>query len=288
VSAAVAFTRSAVLGVAWADAGDPGAVADAAGVAVTVVGVPVLEGAQGPSVAPGVPDTVVVGVGAPAVLTALDGPRALQRGFTGKAGQSMTVVDAPSAQGSLGAEAPAVVFVGCGKVEAGAAADDGAAVLRRAAATLVRAGGKSGAAVLVVPAPLADAAGSPRRAAQAVTEGAVLAAYRFVSHKSESEGGGVERFVVAGVGLDAEQLAEGTRRGLAVADAVCLARDLVNEPPSALTPTRFAEVATAHAEGRPGVTVEVWDEQRIADERLGGLLGVARGSAEPPRLLKLS
>jgi len=288
VSAAVAFTRSALLGVAWADAGDPGAVADAAGVAVTVVGVPVLEGAQGPSVAPGVPDTVVVGVGAPAVLTALDGPRALQRGFSGKAGQSMTVVDAPSAQGSLGAEAPAVVFVGCGKVEAGAAVDDVVAVLRRTAATLVRAGGKSGAAVLVVPAPLADAAGSPRRAAQAVTEGAVLAAYRFVSHKSESEGGEVERFVVAGVGLDAEQLAEGTRRGLAVADAVCLARDLVNEPPSALTPTRFAEVATAHAEGRPGVTVEVWDEHRIADERLGGLLGVARGSAEPPRLLKFS
>ena len=36
------------------------------------------------------------------------------------------------------------------------------------------------------------------------------------------------------------------------------------------------------------MTVEVWDEQRIVDERLGGLLGVARGSAEPPRLLKVA
>ena len=36
------------------------------------------------------------------------------------------------------------------------------------------------------------------------------------------------------------------------------------------------------------MTVEVWDEERIADERLGGLLGVARGSAEPPRLLKVA
>ncbi len=73
---------------------------------------------------------------------------------------------------------------------------------------------------------------------------------------------------------------------MTVADAVCLARDLVNEPPSSLTPTRLAALAEEHARGRPGVTLEVWDEQRITDERLGGLLGVARGSAEPPRLLK--
>ena len=283
-----AFTRSALLGVGWADAGDPGALADAAGVAVTVVGVPVLDTAQGPSVAPGVPDAVVVAAGVPAVTTAVDATRARQRGFSAKAGQSMTVVDVPSGQGSLGADAPAVVFVGCGAIEAGTGADAVAEALRRAAATLVRAGGKSGAAVLVLPASLAAMAGSPRRAVQAVTEGAVLAAYRFVSHKSESEGGGIERFVVAGAGLGAAELAEGTRRGLAVADAVCLARDLVNEPPSSLTPTRFADVAVAHAAGCPGVTVEVWDEARIAEERLGGLLGVARGSAEPPRLLKLA
>ena len=35
------------------------------------------------------------------------------------------------------------------------------------------------------------------------------------------------------------------------------------------------------------VTVEVWDEDRIAAERLGGLLGVARGSTQPPRLVRV-
>jgi leucyl aminopeptidase len=34
-----------------------------------------------------------------------------------------------------------------------------------------------------------------------------------------------------------------------------------------------------------GFVVEVWDEDRIAQERLGGLLGVAAGSTRPPRLL---
>ena len=57
------------------------------------------------------------------------------------------------------------------------------------------------------------------------------------------EAAGIERVVVAGVGLDAAALAEGTRRGRSVADAVCLARDLINEPPSSLTPTRFADIA---------------------------------------------
>jgi leucyl aminopeptidase len=37
-----------------------------------------------------------------------------------------------------------------------------------------------------------------------------------------------------------------------------------------------------------GLTVEVWDEERIAAERLGGLLGVAAGSVRPPRLVKVT
>jgi leucyl aminopeptidase len=289
VSPDVAFTRSTLLEVGWADVEDPARVADAAGVAVAVVGIPVLETSDGPVVAPGVPGTVVVSVGGPALSTALDDARARQRGFKGKVGQTMAVVGESSAQGSLGAEAPVVVFVGCGKGAGGSETTaTGATPIRRAAASLVRAGGKSGAAVLVLPTSVADGAVSRLGAVQAVVEGAILAAYRFVSHKSDNEPGGVERFVVAGSGLDAADLAEGTRRAVAVADAVCLARDLINEPPSSLTPTRFGEAALEHATGRDGVTVEIWDEQRIADERLGGLLGVARGSAEPPRLLKIA
>jgi leucyl aminopeptidase len=119
-----------------------------------------------------------------------------------------------------------------------------------------------------------------------VAEGAVLATYRFVGHKSEDDGGQVDRLVVWGIGLDAAAARQGVERGVRIARAVRLARDLVNEPPSSMTPRHLAEVAERELGSQAAVTLEVWDEQRIADERLGGLLGVARGSAEPPRLVR--
>jgi leucyl aminopeptidase len=177
---------------------------------------------------------------------------------------------------------PAVLYVGCGAPDR-----VGVDTLRRAAAAVVRSAGRGGVAVLLVPGALAERTGSSEaRAVQAITEGAILAAYRFVAHKSEDDSENIERFVLAGCGVEDSALAEGVRRGTAVGDAVCLARDLVNEPPSAMTPTRLAAAAVEHVADQPGVTLEVWDEDRIATERLGGLLGVARGSAEPPRLVK--
>ncbi|MER5638006.1 M17 family peptidase N-terminal domain-containing protein [Kitasatospora sp. NPDC002227] len=74
--------------------------------------------------------------------------------------------------------------------------------------------------------------------------------------------------------------------GLRIGEAVRLARDLVNEPGQELTPPVFAERALKLA-AETGLECEVWDAQRIAHERLGGLLGVSRGSLVPPRLVRL-
>ncbi len=67
---------------------------------------------------------------------------------------------------------------------------------------------------------------------------------------------------------------------------MAFARDLINTPPSDLTPRQMADRVVAELDGLPGTSVEVWDEERIVDERLGGLLGVNRGSAEPPRFVR--
>jgi leucyl aminopeptidase len=71
-----------------------------------------------------------------------------------------------------------------------------------------------------------------------------------------------------------------------VAAAVRLARDLVNEPAGSLTPSRLADVARAAA-GDGAISLTVLDERGARAAGLGGLLGVARGSDQPPCLLEL-
>jgi leucyl aminopeptidase len=72
-----------------------------------------------------------------------------------------------------------------------------------------------------------------------------------------------------------------------VASAVNLTRDLVNTPPNALPPTALVASAVAAVDGLP-VDVTVWDELDLVREGCGGILAVGQGSANPPRLARLS
>ena len=77
------------------------------------------------------------------------------------------------------------------------------------------------------------------------------------------------------------------RRGKALAAATQLARDLANTPHSHLNATRFADVAEAIGAER-GLEVEVFDKDALVEMGCGGILGVNQGSAEPPRIVKLT
>jgi len=192
-----------------------------------------------------------------------------------------------------GEDGTTVIAVGVGNAE-GVSLD----TLRKAAAAVVKSAWKSSRVATT----LLDAVppGVDRTAAAAaVAEGAGMAAYGFGAYKSDFSPCRLEELVVvSGGGADAldgdavggadvgDDLVGALRRGGRVAAAVCLARDLVNEPAGTLTPSRLAQVATEIAE-REGLAVTVLDEAAIAAERLGGLAGVAAGSAEPPRLVEL-
>jgi leucyl aminopeptidase len=84
----------------------------------------------------------------------------------------------------------------------------------------------------------------------------------------------------------ADDLARGVRRGTIVGEAVNLARDLANTPPSEKAPRQLAARAVELASG-VGLKATVWDEAIIRRERFGGLLGVAAGSAQPPAFVLL-
>src|SRR5262249_26171960 len=73
-------------------------------------------------------------------------------------------------------------------------------------------------------------------------------------------------------------------RGRVLGECSNLARELANEPGNTLTPREFARRAAALA-ADAGVKTEILDEARIEQLGMGLLLGVARGSAEPPRLI---
>lgn len=240
---------------------------------VTAVAIPALSGAEGP-------EPMALGrfeiAGVP-VPQRLDPEWCATQGFRAAPGQVLVQRDA--------AHAGAILLV----VGLGEAHQVDRERWRRAAAAVVRAGGENGTGVFVVGPGEPSGAGvafEPAVVGQAVAEGAALGAYRFEAFKTSDGRGTLERLLVAG--SDVNELRRGVERGVTVSVAVAFARDLVNTPPSELTPSRFASSAAERLGGIRGTTVEVWDHEQIVRERLGGLLGVSRGSVEPPRLVRAS
>jgi leucyl aminopeptidase len=118
--------------------------------------------------------------------------------------------------------------------------------------------------------------------AQAVVEGFLLAAYRYRRYKTDDGFAGPDRFVVhAGDDRDPGACEAGATRGRRLAEAACTARDLVNRSPDEKTARQLAAAIEASG-AEHGYAVETWDEERIEEENLGGLLAVNRGSFDPP------
>ena len=126
-------------------------------------------------------------------------------------------------------------------------------------------------------------------AAQAAVEGLLLALYRFdqfkgtARKKDETPPAPVERITVVG---GADEVAERLRLAETLYRGVKLTRDLGNEPPRVCTPTRLAGVAEEIA-ARGGFELTVLDRAQMEELGMGGLLGVAEGTAEPPKFIVL-
>jgi leucyl aminopeptidase len=245
--------------------------ADAVSAKADLLAVPVF---AGPELGPGAEEAVAA-LGAPVA------PLLEARGFTGKAGEA-------AALPTLG-RLPATVLLLVGM---GERAKVDAEVLRRAAATVVRQGRGARKAVTTLTQALpADPAG----AVQAVTEGALLAAYRFdkYKHAQQAKTNGSPRpaeltalALHTGGGRGSGGLAGALAAGQVRAAATNLARDLSNEPANALHPADLAAAARRLLAGK-GVTVKVKDEKALAAEGFGGIIGVGQGAEHPPRLIEL-
>jgi len=122
--------------------------------------------------------------------------------------------------------------------------------------------------------------------AQSVVEGTLAANFESDKYKTEKKNDkAIDTVLLTGYS-DADRAAgeKGLSRGRIIADAQNWARDLVNEPSNKLTPKILAEKAEAMAK-QAGLAVEILDEKRIADLKMGALLSVAQGGPEPPRVM---
>src|SRR5580692_1773087 len=122
--------------------------------------------------------------------------------------------------------------------------------------------------------------------AQAIAEGALTANFESDKYKTEKKNDkSIDALVLIGYS-DADRSAaqKGLARGRVIADAQNWARDLINEPSNKLTPKILAEKAEAMAK-QAGLAVEILDERKITDLKMGALLSVAQGGPEPPRVM---
>ena len=117
-------------------------------------------------------------------------------------------------------------------------------------------------------------------AAEATVEGLLLGSYKFNGYKSDPHPSKIEQILLPGAS------AEWIERGLAIAEGTALARDLINEPASTLTPDALARRAREVADVG-GLECTVFEENDLAAKGFGGMLAVAQGSTTPPRFIQL-
>ena len=227
------------------------------GAPVDVLALPVRAGDDGPE--PG------TGTAQALQLLGIDWQATVAReGVRGGEGEVVRVPWAP-AQGSPAVER--VVLVGTGRGEPSQVRTAAAALARahRGRDRMVTTLGTGGAAVT-----------------RAAVEGFVLGSY--VPPRSGVTDGPrppLRRVDVVGR-VSADELA----KGLAVADATVLARDLANTPSSTKGPSWVATRAR-RAAAEAGLSVRVRDHRELAAEGFGGLVAVGGGAQRPPRLVEI-
>ncbi|HKI96867.1 MAG TPA: leucyl aminopeptidase [bacterium] len=197
--------------------------------------------------------------------------------FTGKTGQSQVLFTGD-------AQVPRLLVLGLGpedKLER-----EG---LRRAAGKAAQALRKLNVERAGLWVPEHSGALAPAELGEVLAEGTLLGAYTFEPYKHKEEDKDAPKAELKAVTLyDPARAtsAASVERGVLRGEAVCLARDLGNQPANAMTPTQLAAEARAVAR-RHKLKVTVLEQAELEKLGLGMFMGVAKGSRQPPKLILL-
>jgi leucyl aminopeptidase len=160
--------------------------------------------------------------------------------------------------------------------------------LRQASAVAVSTARKLGAATVAVLPPTCDIA--LNGVGEALAEGALLGLYRLQRYKTvvadDEKDDLRELHILASGGRAYQALSQGSERGQILANAVSMARDLINSPGNDINPSVLAETAKSIAK-QTTLRCRVITQAEMQKLGMGCLLGVAQGSAQPPVLISL-
>jgi len=125
-------------------------------------------------------------------------------------------------------------------------------------------------------------------ASEAVAEASLLASYRFSRYRTKEDPKPAPQTltIVTTERGDARTIEKAVGVARATADAVFMARDMINAPSNDKTPRQLAAQCEAMAK-QVGLTCTVLDEKQIQEMGMGAFWGVAKGSAQPPRFVVL-
>jgi len=118
-------------------------------------------------------------------------------------------------------------------------------------------------------------------------EGAILGSYTFDRYKKEKSVLDKMQFIIVGLKANDQSTRHYVSRYTLVSGVVNEARNIINEPGSVVTPEYLAEAAQEIAKDAD-LDIKVWDEKKLQKDGYNGLLQVGRGSASPPRLIRLA
>lgn len=178
-----------------------------------------------------------------------------------------------------GLRAKRLLLIGCGERD-----DYKSAQISKMAGTAARfLRSKNVKTIAIVP----RAEGDAQRTGQMVIQAAIMGLFEPDKYRTkDKEERELERVVVVNEGADDKILQRGAERGRIVGEAVNFTRDLANEPGAYMTPTILASRAKETAK-KFGLSFDVLDQKRMEKLGMGSLLGVSRGSEEPPKLIVL-
>ena len=207
--------------------------------------------------------------------------RLLARGdFPGRAGETLLVADLP------GLTAGRILLTGLGARKTFGRRGWRKAV-SAAVAALARTGVKSAAFALERPGAETLDDYYYGRAIAELTHAALYRVNDLKSGKKPKPAALAHVLAEAASRTAAREIARGLAHGAAVAGAANMQRDLGNLPGNICTPRYLAEHARAMARRHRSLSVKVLEEAALRREKMGCLLAVAQGSAEPPRLIVL-